>query len=299
MKKASCVIAISILVWVQACENKPAPGNESTSVEQRSSLSEKPLPSREEFLSCWYQSWKDGEWKPLANEPDPTSYTYCEPDPYRYTHPEGAHGRFYLSMCKKSQSIRVINPDEQTYRILSKASARIPGFEYDWGPGIYASTLDKIEEGYALFVIYKNKMYAILITTVLDAFKVDDAIAYSFATVDSGGVFPARVSWKELAWVQKTTERELPLADRTIRFRTGMGIVNNKLTGESYVSIAYDNYYGCYGGPPNYPEYPDPARIAIVDREYLEENDVVDIYKFRFKTWEDGLGNRCEECFDE
>ncbi len=190
----------------------------------------------------------------------------------------------------------MINPDEGTERILPSTSIRMEGDGYEWIAGIYAASVrnDSIKEGDILFIIDRGRMYAVWITRLFDAFKYEDKLSYKFAVVSSSGDLPTKVNLGKLNWKSHTATEEIPYADRTLHFITDMEIVNNQLTGRSFISIEYDDFYGCYGGPPNYPDCPIAAHIAIVDKEYIAENNIVDLTKFRFKTWDDGLGNRCE-----
>lgn len=97
----------------------------------------------------------------------------------------------------------------------------------------------------------------------------------------------------KLQWRIQTATKEIHFADRTLNFCTRMSLRHNKGAGEYRVFMAYDNYFGWYNGAPlEYPWETPLAHIAVVDREYLEQNNLVDLTKFRFKTWEDGTGNR-------
>jgi len=56
----------------------------------------------------------------------------------------------------------------------------------------------------------------------------------------------------------------------------------------------YDQYYGGAHGP-GAVIGDDTAKISVIHKEDLKENVIVDLRQYRFKSWEDGLGNRCSE----
>jgi len=54
----------------------------------------------------------------------------------------------------------------------------------------------------------------------------------------------------------------------------------------------YDGYYGHSYGPCAR-AYEDSAHITVIRKSDLEGSSVVDLSAYRFKTWEDGLTNKC------
>ncbi len=244
----------------------------------------------EEIYPFWNQSWKSGTWRPLTYEPRPESYIYCKPDPRRCPIPAESTGTFYYSRCQSSGNIRIIDKDRKMERIILSGREEISIIKPEWKPAISNGPLAPIRKGDALFMICKNEMYVVLIKTISP--DQEDTMTYGFAAIPKDEGLPTEVNMNKLQWRMQTGTKEIRFADRTLRFYTGHSLPRKGFS-QIEVSISYDNYFGWYTGAPlEYPWETPLAHIAVVDREYLEQNNLVDLTKFRFKTWEDGMGNR-------
>jgi hypothetical protein len=137
-------------------------------------------------------------------------------------------------------------------------------------------------------------MYVVLVREIIIRPLTPRRISYELATVTESGDFPTEINLNKLAWRSRKTERGFAVGDRTIRFAISVGRVAAQQTGHESIEVQYDNYYGRLGGA-GASTYVPPTRIAIIHKDYLANNPIVDLRGFRFKTWEDGLGNRCDK----
>jgi len=231
---------------------------------------------------CWEQSWRCGKWRTF-------NYTLNDKEFLVRRVPE--QETLLLSTCSHCSSFRLVNPYEMTERIILSSRAKVKQCEHEWRPAFHYSSFEQIELYDIFFVVYDGRMYAIYLEEIFGDPFPNGNIVYQIAEVTGPENLPEEVAWKELKWEVHEAEGELPVADRTITFFTKSILVDNNRKIEKYVSIAYDNPYGGKMTEKNQPD----AHIAIVHNSYLINNPVVDLRKFRFKTWEDGLGNRCEE----
>jgi hypothetical protein len=217
----------------------------------------------------------------LTYKLDDQDFIYCNvPD-----------GQFLLSLCDECSSILLVNPEDRTERIVLSVEGRIEKCEHKWESAVHAWSFEPVEPGDVLFIIYKGEMYALMLEKIFGNLFPNQKISYKIAKIAESGRFPTNVKWRELTWQKREAEEEIPIADRKISFFADSVVMDGGRNIKKFVSIGYDNYYGGYSGTPDAGKYETPAHIAIVHRSYLEDNPVVDLTKFRFKTWEDGLGN--------
>jgi hypothetical protein len=186
--------------------------------------------------------------------------------------------------------MRLVNPKDRTQRIILSPESCIKGQEHRWQSSVHRHSYDLIEEGDAVFVIYEKQMYVLLMQQIFF-----NEISYKIAEIAGSGSFPKQVDLKELPWREQEADEEegIPVGSRrlTVDASTMPPVIKKDHTFS--LSIVYDVYYAFLGGTGSY-KYDPPTHIAIVHKPYLEKNSVVDLTKFRFKAWEDGLGNRCD-----
>ena len=60
-----------------------------------------------------------------------------------------------------------------------------------------------------------------------------------------------------------------------------------------FIEIFYDQYYGGFDNLTS-PDC-DIAKIAIIHKDDMKESSIIDFRQYRFKSWEDGLGNKCDK----
>jgi WD40 repeat protein len=238
----------------------------------------------------WNQSWRCGKWRPVTYA-DWRNFTLIRmPDEKSLS----------MSLCGWCYSIRLINFEDRKERVILSLKARTKQCKHRWRPALYNWSFEPIESGDALFIIYDEQMYVLLVEKIFIDIAFGEKISYKIAKVTGSGSFPTKVRWKKLAWKTRVTEREIPIGSRKITFGNKRVSINESGDNKDIVSIGYDNYYGCWDDTYDAEIYEKPTRIAIVHKSHLENNPVVDLTKFRFKSWEDGLGNRCDSTpFDE
>ncbi len=244
-----------------------------------------PLNSRDPnmLFPCWAQSWRDGNWRPLASKVD-TRYVLES-----YT-PEGK--LLMMSVCRSCTSIRIIDPAANSERVLQSLRARLQNCSHNWRPSYHHWSRDPVEVGDILIIIYKQQMYALVLEHISPGAFIDK-ISYRIAEVGQDGTLPTVVNLEQLAWQSREAEEKLPIADRQLRFV----ISTHRLKSgdpKYTMSIWYDNRFGCMGGQMGR-VHEAPFHIAIVHKGDLKDSRIADLTQFRFKTWEDGLGNRCDE----
>jgi hypothetical protein len=158
-----------------------------------------------------------------------------------------------------------------------------------WIAGFTTWSLEPIKKGDAMLAAYSEGMYAIAVDQILFP---RHAISCRIARVPAAQNFPTKIALEELGWKLLTAREKIRVGSRSLRFSASVLDQDDGST-VYYLTIEYDECYGrTWGRNPS--EHYSPTHIAIVHTEDLDDNAVVDLTKFRFKTWEDGLGNRCD-----
>lgn len=233
------------------------------------------------LFPCWSQSWQCGDWRPLTYQLDAgeciESYT---PD-----------GKLLIrSMCGWCQSVRLVDPDERTERIILSFEGRVKQCEHRWEPAMHTRSFDPIRQGDMLFVVYGKQMHVL---EVEEYSFFGQQISYAIAQVTDTGRFPTKVDLKKLIWRSGSASNSICVGSRKVDFGVGRVDIRGNGNPEEFVTISYDDYYGMMGSSTTV-THRLPAHIAIVHKPNIENSPVVDLTEFRFKTWEDGLGNRCD-----
>lgn len=230
-------------------------------------------------LPCWDQSWDCGDWHPLDYILDQQTCFYTN-----------MAGKTVLwSGCRDCSSQRLINPENWTERIVLSYEGMIKNCKHNWTPSTHAWSLDPIEQGDALIIVYKGHMYVVLIGKIS---VYADKVQYKIAEVPSSRELPLKINLNNLGWKKEHAKDKIPLADREIAFSTHEFDPGDGAKPREVLCVWYDYYYG---GPTPNSKLCVPVHIGIVHRHDLPEYPIIDLTKFRFKTWEDGLGNRCDK----
>lgn len=237
----------------------------------------------DKVFPCWNQSWKCGDWRPLTHMPRRGEVT---------------NESMATGVCGWCSSIRLINSKDRTERIIRSFRSRLNPCKHRWTSGLHHKSVEPIESGDALFIIYDDHMYALMVQKVFTHLGHGKNISYKIARITDRGDFPTRINLEELSWKSQTAEGQIPIGDRKIPFDNWRVTPADGSDARDFVTIAYDNFYGGWRGP-SATTHETSAHIAIVHQSDLESNRFVDLTKFRFKTWEDGLGNRCDTIPDE
>lgn len=229
---------------------------------------------------CWEQVWDCGDWRALSYEPNRETFFYTD-----------VAGKTMLrSCCLECGSFRLINPENRTERVVLSYKSKIKNCKHIWRPCVSSWSLDPIEEGGAIIVIWRRQFYVVVIEKI--SFYPDDKVVYKIAEVPSSEELPVKIDLNVLKWQEKeTVSQAIPLAGREIVFSTYEFTAHTEVELGKVLCIGYDY---TYGGPSSSCKLRTPAHIAIVHKSYLKSNPIIDLTKFRFKTWEDGLGNMCD-----
>ncbi len=280
MRPACSILMASLMVLAcgSGCKDRSGSDNSDDQAEANAPVEIQLSPP----LPCWSQSWNCGTWRPLTYKPKP-----------ELTLPLGiADAELALSTCAGCSSFRLVNWDDQTERIALSREAREVPCLHEWRPGFCSYSLETIEPGDAVFILYNGKMYVLVLKHILGDPVPYQEISYRIAEVcPDNGVLSTNVAWKTLAWKERSATESMTLGERDIKFCAQVAVLPNRKLGVKYITIKYDyNYHSL----PMEETGSDAAHIAIVHKAYLESHPVVELAKFRFKTWEDGLGNWCE-----
>jgi len=159
---------------------------------------------------------------------------------------------------------------------------------------VHRHSFDPIRQDDILFVIDGKQMYALAIK----GFSFfDEQFSCSLAPITDTGKFPAKVDLQKLRWEASNGTGSVRVGSRKMQFSVERVEVGGDGEAEYFVTIPYDHYYGMMPGPG--PKQRIPAKIAIAHKADYEKNSVIDLTQFRFKSWEDGLGNRCDSGVSE
>jgi hypothetical protein len=124
-------------------------------------------------------------------------------------------------------------------------------------------------------------MYVIVVEDIAGMTLGPGGISYRIAKAGRPGKMPIKVNLEELAWKNRDARRAIiQVSECIIQFTIYSPIGN--VTGP-FMTVKYDQYYASSYGP-EARTYEDSAHIAIVHRSDLQNNPVVDLTKFRFKT---------------
>lgn len=236
------------------------------------------------LFPCWYQSWHCGEWHSLTYKLDSRECTGGEtPD-----------GKVLIrSMCGLCQSLRLVNSDDATERIILSIDGRLKHCEHRWRPAIHRWSLDPIEQGDIIFIICGKQMHAL----VIKKFSFfDEKLSYDIAEITITR-FPTQIDLMKLTWCSRIADRDeqsvyyIPVGSRTIPLSIHRIDLTRNGMAKEFISLQYDHYYGMTGGPEKISHA--TVHIAIIHKLDVGNGPTIDLTKFRFKTYEDGLGNRC------
>jgi hypothetical protein len=229
------------------------------------------------LFPCWNQTWECGEWQPLTHKLDSAECIEgCTPD-----------GKvLIMSLCQWCGSLRLVEPEQMRERMVLSFEARRNACQHVWRPAFASSSFDPIRQGDLLVVLSGQRMYVL----VIKSFSFfDEELAYDVAMLTDIGRFVTKVDLKRVPWRSGTAADSIGIGCLEIEFVVERVQASDMRILEEFVCIKYDNYYGVMGR-----SKATPSHIAIVHRSDIGDDSVVDLTQFRFKTWEDGLGNRCD-----
>jgi len=230
-------------------------------------------PSAQQFLSgkslVWGQKWDRGNWEPVGEPVDARSYI----DSFT---PDGK--RLGMSVCESCQSVRIVDCDRPVQRLLLFRDATAEGCAHRWKPAVTRASLDPIAPGDLLFAVYDGRLFAIRLG------RIASQVEYEVAEVPSSSL-PSDVNVAALNWQEKR------VSNMKERFTIGdRGICLESVMEGQRMTIGYDHYYGYLGGERGL-VYENPVFVAIAHKADVDGMSTVDVSRFHFKTWEDGLSN--------
>lgn len=255
---------------------------------------------------CWDQSWKAGDWETLILELDDIIW-----DSIVFLSKESVR----LSICDNCESIRILDFGNKKERTIFSQTSRFQPSEYEWAAGLSEKQLalngfdpivgkhkwiaglsrrsfDLIEAGDVLVVQQRHNLFIFMIQKISGIALEDQEVRYKVAKFSLKNKWPVKIDLSEVEWKERNKHKVLPIAGRGIEF----DLFPTSWTNDKpmFVEIFYDQYYGGSSGPEAVIGE-DVAKIAIIHKDDLVGDTVIDLRQYRFKSWEDGLGNKCGE----
>ena len=236
---------------------------------------------------CWQQHWDSGKWFDLTVTPGADSLLLTEV----------SGSTLAVSVCTQCSSIRIIDMQGRRERIILSQHGHLSACRHSWKAGANAWSQTPIEQGDILLVVYKYNVYAIRIMKfVFDPESLSIALLYEQAQVDFEDTLPHRLDISALEWKEFSAAENIPIDDdRDVPFSVYRYFPAGSTECTVIFSIWYDYYYG---GPVTGSAARIPMYVALVDHMYLQNRTVIELDRFGFKSWEDGLGNRSDACLD-
>lgn len=278
-KYHNTILIIFMLIALAACDKKEIIIEPGTSIEP------------EEFFPCWGQTWKCGEWLPLERNledypEDTLSLKRTFDSNFRVV------DEFFVSVCDLTNDMRLIDPKEKTYRIIKGLPHKNHVWRrYSWIAGEMFDCRDPISEDDILIVVCESNMYAVWITRVFDSWKYDDYdVSYKIAQFNMTEENCSALDLGSLKWSTFKRQEDIYFGNRYLLVYVNH--LKHPVTDEYILSFQYDRCYGNKTIKGVYPPDTPLAHIAIIHKDDYEYDEPIDLRHFRFKTWEDGLGNK-------
>jgi hypothetical protein len=180
------------------------------------------------------------------------------------------------------------DPSEHKERIIWTPRGLKYHCKHEWRAAFSKESVEDIESGDILLLVYKGAMYCVKIEEIFSF--VEQKIRYQIAQVAPEDIRSNKVDLKKLTWRGKKAHRAIPVSSRMVPFWLKLG--ESEEVGRP-IHIEYDQYFAGHGGPFTESDE-ESVHIAIVHKQEIADDNIVDLGKFRFKVWEDGLGNRCD-----
>ena len=239
----------------------------------------------------WVQDWKDGIWEPCVG--------YDKTKCFKIGNTFEGY-QLYLSINNSGGSSfkRVIVPEQNKQKVIWYDSGGVPLEYYDdypftWISGDSYFCANFVYNGYILVVAYDHNLYMIKFIDISEEFinKKGGLPKYTVDIAEITGT-PLLMNMGDMNWNRQDCLYEIPFANREISVSVNKMLTKKNDFSETYFyRFFYDFSYGGYPGMKRKKSDDwKPAHIAIVPADYLEGKSTIDLTKFRFKTWEDGLG---------
>ena len=236
-------------------------------------------------ILCFDQSWEYGKWEPLKLDSNESIRSWDAMD---------AGNGGYLSVCKNCNSDRILDFDAKKQRVLLSSEPNSKVCDHDWVAGAGRSSSDLIEAGDIVIVQQRNYLFVFEIQRILGSFLDDQQVEYRVARFSLRNKCPVKIDLSGVKWKERKDHKAFPIAGRGIEFDLFPTMWTNDKA--KFLKIFYDQYYGGLYGPEAVTG-DDVAKIAIIHKGDIKEDRIVDFRRYRFKSWEDGLSNKCEKSF--
>jgi hypothetical protein len=247
----------------------------------------------EVFFPCWRQSWKSGEWLPVTEkiyEKDCWSISIKEREDGTS---EGVSETCLISYCDIHREVRIVDTKNRKYRIYEHYNKSKNAGDHEWESSILNSSFNPIVKGDVLVIICQSSMFVVQIIDVYNLRGIK--VRYKIANVDLTEENCKFFDLDKFKWKKRTCDGSFDLGIKEIPLSTD----SYKLPGTNKypIGIFYDYFFGGYTNEFINEDLPSGpvARIAIIHESDYVNKGSIDLRQFRFKTWEDGLGNRREK----
>ncbi|MBN2020819.1 MAG: WD40 repeat domain-containing protein [Sedimentisphaerales bacterium] len=235
------------------------------------------------LLPCGEQSWEDGAWEPLKMESS---------DDIRTWDAINAGDGTYWSVCKKCDSSRILDFKTKKEIVIASSKPNAKVCNHEWIAGFGRESSDLIEAGSIIAIQQKRCLFVFMIQEISGFTLPAPEITYKFEKFCLDDRWPIKIDLSKIEWKGPKTKNALPIVGREIE--THLVEPKSPDNKSGLIEIMYDQYYGGANGP-GAVVGDDAAKIAIIHKDDLKENVLVDFRQYRFKSWEDGLGNLCGE----
>ncbi len=234
-------------------------------------------------LPCWRQSWEAGNWETLMLELDDITWNSI-----LFLNEESVR----LSLCDNCDSVRVLDFGNKKERTLFSPECRVEICDHKWIAGLCRGSTDLIEAGDFFVVQQRNYLFIFNIQGILGEGLDEPQVEYRVAKYSLKDKWHVKIDLSKVKWRKRKARKAFPIVSRKI----GYYLFPTELTNykRKFIGIYYDQYYGGASGP-EVVVGDDAAKIAIIHKDDLAGGSIVDLRQYRFKSWEDGLGNRCDE----
>jgi hypothetical protein len=233
-------------------------------------------------IPCWEQSWESGEWSPLLRDPNAYVFSWEALDLG-----DGKH----LSVCRKCDSDRLMDSKGKKVKIILSSEPYAKDCNHEWVAGWGRKSSDLIEAGDVVAVQQRQRLFIFMIQEISGASLDDQEVTYKVAKFNLKGKCPIKIDLSKMGWKEKTA-RNLPTYKGGIEFYLfRIDWTNNE---PKFIIILYDLIYGGFCGYDHLVAGNDIAKIAVIHKDDMKTSSIIDFRQYRFKSWEDGLGNKCE-----
>lgn len=234
-------------------------------------------------IPCWKQSWECGEWSPLRRSPMAHVFSWEAIDV--------GEGK-YVSVCRKCESDRIMDFKMIKEKIILSSRPNAKDCNHEWIAGLDRKSTDLIEAGDVIAVQQRQQLFIFMIQEISGVSLDDQEVKCKVAMFDLEGKWTMKIDLSKMGWKKETARKALPIDKGGIEFDLfRIDWTNNK---PKFITILYDLCYGGFYSPEHLVVSNDITKIAVIHKDDMKASSIIDFRQYRFKSWEDGLGNKCE-----